>query len=91
MDKELLIVILTSSAVASVISGIFVMLNEHFRRKSEERQVITKTALKLTEITESRNREIIKAIKEKGGKTQIAYPEKKYEEYIKLIKKIWNE
>jgi len=80
------ITILTSVVTASLISSIFILLNDHLRRKSEEKRFMLETALKLTEL---RNDQILQVLKRTDRKIRWAAPVNTFNKTLKMVKDIW--
>jgi hypothetical protein len=80
------ITILTSAAVASIISSVSLILNDFFRRKSEEKRVLLETAIKLTEL---RNEQTLEIIKRTAKKVLWPAPLNTFEKTFKSVKDIW--
>lgn len=83
---EIVGVILTSVVVSSLVSGIFLIINDFLRRKSEEKRVMLETAIKLTEF---RNNQIVEALKRTDKKVFWPAPISTFEKTFKFVKDIW--
>ena len=88
MLNEILIVIISSAAVASLISGLFFLINEHLRRKSEEKQLKMRIALKLTKMKDEQVEGVVNRAKGQVEATWVD-PSDNLKEYLKRVKDMW--
>jgi hypothetical protein len=86
MSIDLFDIILTSAVVSSLISGVFLIINDYLRRKSEEKRVMLETAIKLTEL---RNEQTLEIIKRTAKKVLWPAPLNTFEKTFKSVKDIW--
>lgn len=89
MQPNIFIIILTSAVISSIISGIFLFINDHFRRKSEEKRFLVEAALKLTKMEDERKGEIAKYLRI-NEKMPWPISEESFINTFNKIKKLWN-
>lgn len=80
-------IILTSVVVSGLVSGIFLLLNDRLRRKSEEKRTIFDTAARLTEL---RQNQIIELIKRTDKKVLWPAALNTFEKTFKEVSGIWD-
>ena len=92
MSIDILITIIGSAGVASIVSGLFLLINDHLKRVSEEKTLKMEIALKLTKMKDEQVGEIVKRTPS-GTKITVTWidPSDNLKEYLKRIKKLWNE
>jgi len=92
MSIDILITIIGSAGVASIVSGLFLLVNDHLKRVSEEKRLKMEIALKLTKMKDEQVGEIVKRTPA-GTKITVTWldPSDNLKEYLKRIKKLWNE
>ena len=90
MQQEILIAIVGSAGIASIVSGIFLLINENLRRRSEQKQLKMEIALKLVKL---KDEQVGEAKKNAPQGTKIIWidPSDNLKEYLKRISKIWKE
>ncbi len=88
MQQEVLIAIVSSAGIASLVSGIFILINEHQRRKSEEKQLKMEVALKLVKL---KDEQVGEAKKNAPQGTRVIWmdPSDNLKAYLKRINMIW--
>jgi hypothetical protein len=87
MSLNLFEIILTSAVVSSLFSGIFLIINDYLRRKSEEKRIMLEVAIKLTEL---RNEQTLEIIKRTTRKVLWPAPLNTFEKTFKSVSDIWN-
>ena len=91
MNNEAAQIVLTSvvisAIISSVISGIFLILNEIFRKKSDEKKLKFEAALKLTKM---RDEQIGEILKRTDRLIRWPAPLKTFSKTFKSVEKIWN-
>lgn len=80
-------VILTSVVISGLVSGVFLLLNDVLRRRSEEKRTIFETAAHLSEL---RQNQIIEIIKRTDKKVLWPAALNTFEKTFKEVSDIWN-
>lgn len=80
-------VILTSVVISGLVSGVFLLLNDRLRRKSEEKRTIFETAATLTEL---RQNQIIEILKRTNKKVLWPAALNTFEKTFKEVSDIWD-
>lgn len=88
MPDNILSIIFTSAVVSSVFSGIFLFINDHLRRESEEKRFIVEAALKLTKMEDERKGEVAKYLRT-NEKMPWPVSEKSFNQFLDKIKNRW--
>jgi hypothetical protein len=81
-SMSLLTLILTSAVVSALVSGVFLMLNDGLRRKSEEKRFKLDAALQLTKMRDEQ--------KGQAGDTDFTDPAHTLISYRNQIERLWN-
>lgn len=80
-------IILTSVVVSALISGVFLLINEILRQKSEEKRIRIEIAIRLTKMRDEQIGEIIRKTNKK-----VLWPSSlnTFEKTFKAVEEIWN-
>lgn len=62
---NIILIVLTSAVISALISGLFLLVNDLLRRKSEEKRVMLEIAIKLSKMRDEQIGEILKRTKKR--------------------------
>lgn len=89
--SDLIPIILTSvvvsSAISSLITGIFIFFNERSKKNSEEKRLRMEIACKLTELHDNK---VVKLFKISPNKVLWRNHSKTFKDYCDYLEKVWN-